>query len=152
MLLPTELWSHSDVGRSICCAHLFPERNDEWKKCFVKCSLEMNWRLESINFIIYLYLSFAYIFFTYHLPIFQITDCSLKPKTKSSVYHKRLITSYNIKNFRSHLCSINWGFSKSSSSNALYNSFIDCLYPIYETCLSLSKKIQKPNLGLSAQG
>ena len=25
-----------------------------------------------------------------HLPIFQITNCSLKSKTKSSVYHKRL--------------------------------------------------------------
>ena len=69
-----------------------------------------------------------------HLPIFQITNCSLKPKTKSSVYHKRLITSHNIENFRSHLCSINWDFSQSSSSNVLYNSFVDRLYPIYETC------------------
>ena len=49
-------------------------------------------------------------------------------------YHKRLITTDNIENFRSHLCSINWDFSQSSSSNALYNSFMDCLYPIYETC------------------
>lgn len=69
-----------------------------------------------------------------HLPIFQITNCSLKPKTKCSVYHKRLITSHNIENFRSHLCSINWDFSQSSSSNVLYNSFVDRLYPIYETC------------------
>ena len=70
-----------------------------------------------------------------HLPVFQITNCSLKPKTKSSVYHKRLITSHNIENFCSHLCSINWDFSQSSSSNVLYNSFVDRLYPIYETCL-----------------
>ena len=66
-----------------------------------------------------------------HLPIFQITNCSLKPKTKSSVYHKLLITTHNIENFRSHLSSINWDFLQSSSSNALYNSFMDCLYPIY---------------------
>ena len=71
-----------------------------------------------------------------HLPIFQITNCSLKPKTKSSVYHKRLITTHNkvIENFRSHLCSIDWDFSQSSSSNELYSSFMDCFYPIYETC------------------
>ena len=80
-----------------------------------------------------------------HLPIFQITNCSLKPKTKSSVYHKRLITTDNIENFRSHLCSINWDFSQSSSSNALYNSFMDCLYPIYETCFPVKIITVKEN-------
>ena len=34
-----------------------------------------------------------------HLPIFQITNYSLKPKSKSSVYHKRLITTHNFENF-----------------------------------------------------
>ena len=80
-----------------------------------------------------------------HLPIFQITNCSLKPKTKSSVYHKRPITTDNIENFRSHLCSINWDFSQSSSSNALYNSFMDCLYPIYETCFPVKIITVKEN-------
>ena len=80
-----------------------------------------------------------------HLPIFQITNCSLKPKTKSSVYHKRLVTTDNIENFRSHLCSINWDFSQSSSSNALYNSFMDCLYPIYETCFPVKIITVKEN-------
>ena len=83
-----------------------------------------------------------------HIPIFQITNnyyCSLKPKTKSSVYHKRLVTSQNIENFRSHLCSINWGFLQSSSSNALYNSFMDCLYPIDETCFPVKIIIVKEN-------
>ena len=56
-----------------------------------------------------------------HLPIFQITNCSVKTKSKSSVYHKRLITTHSIENFRSYLCSVNWDFSQSSSSNALYN-------------------------------
>lgn len=80
-----------------------------------------------------------------HLPVFQITNCSLKPKTKSSVYHKRLITSHNIENFHSHLCSINWDFSQSSSSNVLYNSFMDCLYPIYETCFPVKIITVKEN-------
>ena len=70
---------------------------------------------------------------------------SLKPKTKSSVYHKHLITTHNIENFRSHLCSINWDFSQSSSSNALYNSFMDCLYPIYETCFPVKIITVKEN-------
>ena len=84
-----------------------------------------------------------------HLLIFQITNCSLKPKTKSSVYHKRLVMTDNIENFRSHLCSINWDFSQSSSSNALYNnknySFMDCLYPIYETCFPVKIITVKEN-------
>jgi len=81
-----------------------------------------------------------------HLPVFQITNyCSLMPKTKSSVYHKRLITSHYIENFRSHLCSVYWVFSQSSSSNALYNSFMDCLYPIYETSFSVKIITVKEN-------
>ena len=87
-----------------------------------------------------------------HLPIFQITNCSLKPKIESSVYHKRLITTHNIENLRPHLCSINWDFSQSSSSNAVYNSFMDCLYPIYETCFPVKiitvKENSKAKLGL----
>ena len=80
-----------------------------------------------------------------HLPIFQITNFSLNPKTKSSFYHKRLITTHNIENVRPHLCSINWDFSQSSSSNALYNSFMDCLYPIYETCFPVKIITVKEN-------
>ena len=80
-----------------------------------------------------------------HLPIFQITNCSLKCKTKSSVNHKGLITSHNIEIFRSHLCSINWDFSQPSSSNVLYNSFMDCLYPIYGACFPVKIITVKEN-------
>ena len=40
VLLPTELWSHTVARRSIFWPHVFHERNDEWKKCLLKCGVE----------------------------------------------------------------------------------------------------------------
>ena len=73
-----------------------------------------------------------------HLPIFQITNFSLKTKTKPSVYHKRLITTHRIEKFRSHLISTDWNFIQSPSPNELYNSFMGFLCPIYEKCFPVT--------------
>ena len=79
-----------------------------------------------------------------HLPVFQITNCSLKPKTKCSVYHKHLITSHNIENFRSHLCSINFSHNLPLQMYCTI-SFMDCLYPIYGACFAVKIITVKEN-------
>ena len=80
------------------------------------------------------------------LPIFQITNCSLKTKTKPSVYHKRFIATHRIETLRSHLISTDWDFIQSSSPNELYNSFMGFLCPIYEKCFPIKTVPLKDNL------
>lgn len=89
-----------------------------------------------------------------HLPVFQITNyCSLMPKTKSSVYHKRLITSHITLKIFVPIFVLSIGFSHNlplqmHCTILLWTVFIQSMRHHFLLRLSLSKKIQKPNLGL----
>lgn len=68
------------------------------------------------------------------LPVFQITNLSLKPSDKSSIYHKRLITTQRTERFRPLLALARWECMHFPSPNELYNSLLQFLLLIYNMC------------------